>query len=165
MVTRSCGSCTKCCEGHLRAEISLSDGRTSWIGENEDRSFHKCDFLKQGVGCGAYDVRPLIPCKVFKCDWLTNPDIPESFKPDRSGAIFSTRTINGIQYMKLIESGRKLDSEVLSWSIQYALGNGINFSWRVLDNIFWLGSDEFNIMMDKDYPLLSVTNANGQNNH
>lgn len=162
---RSCGECTKCCEGHLSGEIKLSDGRESWIGQEEDGTLHPCGFLKLGEGCGAYSERPTIPCKVFKCDWLTNPSIPESFKPDRSRAIFSTRTINGIEYMKLIEAGGKLDSEVLSWAIEYALMNGINFSWRVLENIFWLGNEEFNVMMNKDYPLLSETNANGENNH
>lgn len=163
---RSCEGCTKCCEGHLRADIKLSDGRTSWIGQEEDTgNFHPCGFLKQGVGCGAYEERPYSPCQLFKCDWLTNPDMPESFKPSRSNAIFTTRTVNGIEYMKLIEAGRKLDSEVLSWAIEYILMNGINFSWRVQKNIFWIGSEDFNIMMDKDYPLLSITDANGQNTH
>jgi hypothetical protein len=162
---RSCGECTKCCEGHLRGDIELSDGRKSWIGQEDDGKLHPCGFLNQGVGCGAYEERPLIPCKAFKCDWLTNPDMPESFKPSNSNAIFSTRTVNGHTYTKIIEAGRKLDSEVLSWAIQYYLSRGENFSWRVLDNIFWLGNEEFNNMMDKDYPLLSETNADGQNSH
>jgi hypothetical protein len=43
--------------------------------------------------------------------------------------------------------------------------NGLNFSWRVQKNIFWIGSEDFNIMMDKDYPLLSTTEANGKDTH
>jgi hypothetical protein len=80
--------------------------------------------------------------------------MPNSFKPSRAGAIFTTRTVNGVEYTKIIEAGRKLDSEVLSWAISYALVNELNLAWTVLDNIFWIGSEEFNEMMDKDYPLL-----------
>ena len=59
----------------------------------------------------------------------------------------------------LIEAGRKLDSEVLSWAISKYLESGENFAWRVLSNIFWIGSEEFNNMMAEDYPLLDL---NGQ---
>jgi len=157
---RSCEGCTKCCEGHLRATIKGHE-----MGSDNYGELKPCIFVEIGKGCGDYEDRPMNPCKIFKCDWLTNPDMPESFKPSRSNAIFTTRTVNGIQYMKLIEAGKKLDSEVLSWAIEHALMNGINFSWRVLSNIFWIGSEDFNIMMDKDYPLLSVTNADGENTH
>lgn len=157
---RSCQDCTKCCEGHLRADI-----KGNFMGVKDDGTVQPCIFVSRGSGCNDYENRPINPCRVFKCDWLTNEQMPESFKPNRSNAIFTTRTVNGIEYMKLIEAGRKLDSEVLSWAIEYALMNNINFSWRVLDNIFWIGSEEFNEMMNKDYPLLSVTNANGENLH
>jgi len=146
---RSCDNCTKCCDGYMRAEIA---GKTMGIGE--DGLPVPCQFVKTGEGCGNYENRPLIPCQVFKCDWLTNEQMPESFKPSRSNAIFSTRTIRDVEYTMLIEAGRKLDSEVLSWAISDALANGKNFAWRVLGNIFWIGSEEFNNMMDEDYPLL-----------
>jgi len=152
---RSCESCTKCCEGYLKADIKLKNDKTSWMGPNDDITPHACSFLKPGIGCGAYEDRPVNPCVVFRCDYLTNPDMPESFKPNRSNAIFSTRTIKGVEYTMLIEAGRKMDSEVLSWAISYHLANGTNFAWRVLSNIFWIGDEEFNRMMDEDYPLLN----------
>jgi hypothetical protein len=151
---RSCGDCTKCCEGHLRADIKLKDGSAPVFMGIDEVGRKPCSFVNVGKGCGVYEKRPDVPCAVFKCDWLTNPDMPESFKPSRSNAIFTTRTIRGVEYTKLIEAGSKLDSEVLSWGFEYHLANGINFSWNVLDNIFWLGSEEFNGMMDEDYPLL-----------
>ena len=132
------------------------------MGQDEQGNIKPCIFVEIGKGCGDYEDRPVNPCKIFKCDWLTNPNMPESFKPSNSGAIFTTRTVNNIEYIKLIEAGHKLDSEVLSWAIEYSLINGINFSWRVLSNIFWIGSEEFNVMMDKDYPLLLKNNANTQ---
>jgi len=64
----------------------------------------------------------------------------------------------------LLEAGRKLDSEVLSWAISDALANGKNIAWRVLGNIFWIGSEEFNNMMDEDYPLLSQA-SHGKDTH
>ena len=162
---RTCENCTKCCEGHLRADIKLKDGRESWIGMKDDKSFHPCLFVQQGVGCTTHDIRPINPCALFKCDWLTNEQMPDSFKPNRSNAIFTTRTIKGIEYTMLIEAGRKLDSEVLSWAIEYHLANGSNFAWRVLDNIFWVGSEEFNNMMNEDYPLLEQGTAIGEDKH
>jgi hypothetical protein len=146
---RSCEGCTKCCEGHLRADI-----KGNFMGMQDDGKIVPCPFVKVGEGCGSYEDRPVSPCKIFQCDWLTNEQIPESFKPSRSNSIFTTRTIRGVEYTMLIEAGRKLDSEVLSWAISDALANGKNFAWRVLGNIFWVGSEEFNNMMDEDYPLL-----------
>ena len=159
---RSCENCSKCCEGHLRADIKLKDGRESWMGMRDDKSLSPCSFVQSGQGCQVYSLRPTNPCAIFKCDWLTNEAMPESFKPNRSNAIFTTRTIRDIEYTMLIEAGRKLDSEVLSWAISHHLANGSNFAWRVLDNIFWIGSEEFNKMMDEDYPLLQQGTAIGE---
>ena len=155
---RSCHTCTKCCEGHLAANI-----RGQYMGKTEDGSIKPCPFVNVGKGCTEYDKRPVDPCRTFQCDWLTNPEMPESFKPSRSNAIFITRKIKGIEYLKLIEAGRKLDSEVLSWSISYALLNNLNFAWSVLDNIFWVGNEEFNKMMEEDYPLLNMEENYGKN--
>jgi hypothetical protein len=150
---RSCGDCTKCCEGHFRADIKINN-EIFFMGIDEEGR-KPCKFVEVGKGCTAYADRPVTPCQVFKCDWLTNEQMPESFKPSRSQAIFSTRTIKDVEYTMLIEAGRKMDSEVLSWAISYHLAEGTNFAWRVLDNIFWIGSEEFNRMMDEDYPLLT----------
>lgn len=152
---RSCGSCTKCCEGYLRADIQLKDNSPVEFMGIDENGRRPCPFVKKGTGCTVYEKRPDSPCAIFKCDWLTNPDMPESFIPERAGAIFTTRIMKGIEYTMLIEAGQKLDSEVLSWAISDALANGKNLAWRVLENIFWVGSDDFNKMMDQDYPIIS----------
>jgi hypothetical protein len=161
---RSCGDCTKCCEGHLRADIKLKDGSDPVFMGQDENGFKPCPFVTVGKGCGVYEKRPDNPCAIFKCDWLTDESMPESFRPNRANAIFTTRTIKGIEYTMLLEAGRKLDSEVLSWAISKHLADGTNFAWRVLTNIFWIGSEEFNNMMDEDYPLLAET-SHGQNTH
>ena len=147
---RSCESCTKCCEGHLRADI-----KGNFMGMADDGSIVPCIFVKVGEGCNSYSDRPVNPCQIFKCDYLTDPTMPDSFKPSRSNAIFTTRKIKDIEYTMLIEAGRKLDSEVLSWAIEKHLLEGTNFAWRVLGNIFWIGNEEFNKMMAEDYPLVN----------
>ena len=148
---RSCGECTKCCEGHLAADI-----RGNYMGILPDGSKKPCVFLQLNKGCGEYEKRPVDPCRTFQCDWLTNPDMPESFKPSRSHAIAITRKVNNVEYTKILEAGRKLDSEVLSWYISDALEKGYNLAWSVFDNMFWIGNEEFNDMMEKDYPLLKT---------
>jgi hypothetical protein len=157
---RTCENCTKCCEGHLRADI-----KGNFMGMKDDGTIQPCIFVKVGEGCGDYEGRPVAPCKIFQCDWLTNPEMPDTFKPSRSNTIFTTRTIKGIEYTMLIEAGRKMDSEVLSWAISYHLEKGTNFAWRVLGNIFWIGSEEFNMMMAEDYPLLSEGTNIGKDTH
>ncbi len=156
---RSCGECTKCCEGYLRADI-----RGHFMGMNEDETIQPCFFLDKNKGCGDYENRPINPCQVFQCDWLTDQTMPETFRPNRANAIFTTRSIRGIEYTMLLEAGRKLDSEVLSWAIEKHLSNNTNFAWRVLKNIFWIGSEEFNNMMNEDYPLLGQT-SHGKDTH
>lgn len=151
---RSCGTCTKCCEGYLKADI-----KGKMMGIDDEGKVVPCQFVKIGEGCGSYADRPVSPCQIFKCDWLTNEQMPETFKPSISNSIFTTRTIRGVEYTMLIEAGRKLDAEVLSWAISYHLENGSNFAWRVLGNIFWIGSEEFNKMMDEDYPLLEPSHG------
>jgi hypothetical protein len=149
---RSCEGCTKCCEGHLRAELGVEK---FFMGINDEGVRVPCPFVKIGEGCGVYESRPVSPCQTFKCDYLTDASMPESFKPSRSNTIFTTRTIKGIEYTMLIEAGNKLDSEVLSWAISKHLEEGTNFAWRVLRNIFWIGDEAFNNMMAEDYPLLT----------
>ena len=124
------------------------------MGMMPDKTIKPCVFVELGKGCKEYEKRPVDPCRTFKCDWLTNPDIPESFKPSRSNSIIITRKVNGVEYTRLLEAGKKLDSEVLSWTVSYALANNLNLAWLVLENIFWIGDQEFNDMMDKDYPML-----------
>ena len=158
---RSCEGCTKCCEGHLRAELGTEK---YFMGINDEGVRVPCPFVKIGEGCGVYEARPVSPCQTFRCDYLTDETMPESFKPSISQAIFSTRKIKDVEYTMLIEAGRKLDSEVLSWAIEKHLSEGTNFAWRVLGNIFWIGSEEFNNMMAEDYPLLSQS-SHGQDSH
>lgn len=134
---RECGSCTKCCEGYLQ-------------GSALDKNFyegHPCHFVSIGKGCTVYSKRPQHPCVSFKCEWLYNLEIPEWMKPNKINAIIKFDSINDIPYLSVIEAGEILQSKVLSWLIQFALNNKINFLWQVESGFSWIGSPEFHQVM------------------
>lgn len=139
MSKRSCGSCTKCCEGWLSGEAL---GHKFYPGK-------PCHFIAIGKGCSVYAKRPQEPCVFYKCGWISNEDIPEWMKPSDINAIVDFRTINDIEYLKVTEAGSVLDSKVLSWLIQYALTKQLNFVWMINGNESWFGSPEFNQEMNK----------------
>lgn len=136
-VKRECGSCTKCCEGWITGEA---------LGYKFDLG-KPCHFIAIGKGCTVYANRPKDPCINYKCGWLSNPDIPEWMKPDSANCIVSYKNDNGIIFMELTEAGQTLRSDVLSWTIQYALSNNINFVWTINGGANWIGSAEFNQLM------------------
>jgi hypothetical protein len=82
---RKCGTCTKCCEGYLIANI-----RGNPIGNGKP-----CIFVEIGKGCKDYENRPQEPCKSFECGWITIDEMPEEFKPSMSGVIMSRYENNG----------------------------------------------------------------------
>ena len=130
---RTCGTCTKCCEGYLSGEAF---GHTFYPGK-------PCHFIAIGKGCSIYDKRPQDPCVSYKCGWLTSEDIPEWMKPSDINAIIDMRKIEGIEYLSVIEAGETLKSEVLSWVIEFAISKGFNLLWQVNGFKHWIGSPEF----------------------
>lgn len=150
-MTRSCGSCTKCCEGFLRAEVKGPRGFT--MGEIKDGDVHNpkpCPFVIKGKGCKQYLIRPKDPCKIFKCEWLINEDMPDNMRPDLSDSITIQQTTpNGIPYLFLTDAGRQLDSRVLSWHIIYAMNKGFNFAWKINGAVDYIGRPDFCQAMEK----------------
>ena len=132
---RSCNGCTKCCEGYLSAEIN----------EKKVDKNNPCYLVNIGKGCNDYENRPELPCKVFQCEWLVNELIPENLKPSKSNTIILKRYTDQNTYLELIEAGEKLNSEVLTWAIQYALedNDNSNILWNIDDKKHWLGNDNF----------------------
>lgn len=111
-----------------------------------------CIFVNIEIGCKDYYNRPEDPCKKFKCQWITNEDIPENLKPNLSMAlpIKGKTQNNNIDYLMLVEAGDKIDPAALSWYIGYALSNNINFAWKVNGFFKWMGSPEFRLDMEKE---------------
>lgn len=133
MSKRSCGDCTKCCEGWLSGEAL---GHKFYLGR-------PCHFLAIGKGCTIYAKRPKEPCQTYKCGWLQSEDIPEWMKPSEINAIIDFCNINEIPYLRVKEAGEVLSSKVLTWIIQYALRNKLNLYWEVNGGANYSGSPEF----------------------
>jgi hypothetical protein len=130
---RECGTCTKCCEGYLVGEAlghSFSSGKP-------------CHFVAIGTGCTVYSKRPKDPCVEYKCDWLTNLDIPEWLKPNMSNVIIDQRTFENFSYLYMHEAGSVVSSKVLNWFIQYVLNNQLNAVWQIEGGENYIGTKEF----------------------
>ena len=137
--SRACGECTACCQGWLTADIN---GHKMYPGRP---CFYSCQ-----KGCSIYDERPRDPCQTFECAWKSSPAfIPEWMRPDRIGAIAVTQSTNGVDYVSLIECGKKLDSAVLSWFFQQMMqGKLQNFRYTINGGVNFVGSKEFVEVMD-----------------
>lgn len=133
---RSCGNCTKCCEGYLEGTV-------------KEKSFYKgkpCHFVSISKGCSIYKDRPKDPCSTYQCMWKQTEDLPLWMKPSDVNAIIDKRkTPNGLQYISVNEAGFRLDSRVLTWIIEYALKSNQNLLWKVDGGNHWIGSSEFNV--------------------
>ena len=136
-MNKSCGTCTKCCEGWLEGEAF---GHKFYPGK-------PCGFVTIGKGCNSYALRPKEPCVNYKCAWLSNNEIPDWLKPNLSNVIINYNTIDGIAYIKLVEAGQTLPSKVLSWMLKYAIAQRLNIAWTIDEELYWIGSPEFNLLM------------------
>ena len=110
---RECGGCTGCCEGWLSVQVY----------EQYAQPGRPCHF-KCESGCSIYEDRPDV-CKIYKCEWLTNLDIPEWIKPNISGVIITKRKWSDGDYLEVLETNRKIDAEVLNWFFIYHLTTNI----------------------------------------
>lgn len=139
---KSCGSCTKCCEGWLLFTVNSIQ-----IHPNKP-----CYMLKKGVGCTDYENRPEKPCKSFKCAWLMIDDMPEEFKPDRCGVIMNYNFNGQYGWFVLTRSPNNPTAEFLQWAIKYANDKKQNIVWSIDSKTFWLGTNDFCKYMESLFP-------------
>ena len=136
---RTCGSCTKCCEG--------------WVaGQARDSHFYPgvpCDYLADN-GCSIYKSRPEHPCQSFVCEWLVDRSISYYMKPDKSCIILIRRKINDIEYVEMAEAGQPLSASALEWFLRaYISGKYDNISYRIHNHPRYIGTAEFITAMEK----------------
>ena len=144
MITkRECGTCTKCCEGHLMANVRGRD-----VGPGKP-----CIFVEIGKGCKEYDKRPKDPCKSFTCGWLDTEEIPEEFKPDKSGVIFTFRTTDELKipYMGIHSAPNDPSSKILTWAFINAASKPFNLVWELEKKGYYFGTADFCKEMKKVY--------------
>jgi hypothetical protein len=128
--SRSCGTCTKCCEGYISGGahgIKFGNGVP-------------CEFLALGHGCTIYEDRPLSPCKKFKCEWLKNNDMPEHFKPEVSHFMAMRK---GQNFIVLVTVGPNPNYEVVDWYKRWCSENKFNLAYRQDNRDYFFGDPEF----------------------
>ena len=125
MTQRQCGPCTKCCEGWVTAKIN----GVSIV------PLKPCAFLTN-KGCGVYEKRPPVPCRSFKCGWLSDSSpLPEHMSPVNCGAIILfDRKWQGRTIISALPTGPKIPQETLDWLMAYAQEKNIPLRW--FENVF-----------------------------
>lgn len=129
---RNCNGCTKCCEGWLTSNIY---GHDMYIGK-------PCHFVTSN-GCSIYNKRPEDPCKIFKCEWLINLNIPEWLYPKKSEVIILKKNINNLFYFEIREAGKKLSVEILNWILLKHINDQMNIVYYINGGKNFIGSKEF----------------------
>ena len=130
---KQCGTCTKCCEGYLGANIK---GHEMYPGK-------PCFFLEINKGCKIYVDRPKDPCKDFECSWKFIDEMPDEFKPEVCGVIMQLKENSGNQYFIIVKAPNEPTTEYLSWAVTFVRSKGMNILWYINDKSWWLGNEEF----------------------
>ena len=131
-MNRTCDGCSECCKGWLTGHAM---GHDFYPGK-------KCFYLQKT--CSIYENRPINPCQSYKCHWLASDDFPMWMRPDLCNALVTERrTQQGLQYFEVLECGEKMDAEVLSWFVIWALNNNKNLQYQVNGGFNKIGSKEF----------------------
>lgn len=108
-MSRPCGPCIACCQGHLTGE---AHGSKFYPGR-------PCAFISR-QGCTIYPARPEDPCVSFECAYKYMHSIPEWLRPDRSNVIFVQRRYEDILYLHGSDTGKIPIPEVYEWAQTWA---------------------------------------------
>jgi len=130
---RQCGSCTKCCEGWLQADIY---GHKMFPGKH-------CNFLKQSK-CTIYDNRPDV-CRDFECGWLRDDGtlFDEWTRPDIVNHILVFTRQIGCSWYEIVPAQETISLTFLSYILSIAKQHDINIKYRLGESFVLIGSDEF----------------------
>ena len=124
---RSCDGCTKCCSGALSATINIESRSTV----HELKPGNPCVFVQIRKGCGVYDERPKDPCKIFRCQYLVDEEVPEEMKPSRSNIILTVEEVlPNVEYVIAHEAGGTLEGDNLKWVRSLYDDYAVNAAWK-----------------------------------
>lgn len=134
---RSCGTCTKCCDGWLHAKIfdyEMGNGKP-------------CPLRIKNVGCAIHEdpIRPSL-CQIWKCGWLRDDGtlFEEWMKPEIVNFILIPSVEDNLEWYTLAKAGdEEINTLMLSYLIQNAINKNINFEYWIGKAQFLIGTDEF----------------------
>lgn len=142
---RTCGDCTKCCDGSLSG---VAHGIRFYRGK-------PCHF-KCETGCGIYKDRPQSPCIDYTCGWLDDKDfaVPEWMKPSVSNVILDIHPWgekdSGKAYLRVTEAGAKMDPKVMWWVFAFTQANRLSFGIQIGGGWNYYGDQEFIDFIEKE---------------
>ena len=132
-MTRTCGTCTKCCDGWLTVNVR---GHVAKNG-------NPCKFRGNGC-CQIYAERPSV-CREFECGWLTDTEevFEDWMKPEIVDFILVFSRVGKLEWYRLVETGKSIDTLMLSYIVQKVINKQINLEYWINDTQFLIGTDEF----------------------
>ena len=133
--TRSCGSCTACCDGWLQIEV-----RGQRI-----RPGRPCPF-RADHGCSIYEQRPAKPCREFVCGWLVGlSPLPDWMRPDKSDMIMlaANFTWRGLPVDVIVPVGARPKRKALDWLMQFSSANRRMLLYQIEGEWFAYGPPAF----------------------
>lgn len=128
---KTCGDCTKCCEGFLQSNI---EGHAVTIGQ-------PCFFLDQLKGCTIYKDRPHDPCVTFNCAWLEDKRMPDEYKPNNCGVMIRKGMLHDMEFFFLIPAPKNPSNEMIEWAKEYYKKDNLHYCTE--DIAYAFGSKEF----------------------
>lgn len=128
---RQCGDCSECCKWLYHT----INGHVKHPGK-------PCFYL--GKGCTVHEIRPQ-SCRDYNCAYIQGI-LPEWMKPSISGVLVNVEKWGPnreFNMLRVIECGKKLESEVLSWMIQYCRNTGTGLVYQLSGVWNYFGPNEF----------------------
>lgn len=128
-MSKSCGTCQKCCDGTY---VGVINGHLMGNGK-------PCFYLTKD-GCGIYEDRPELPCKIFKCLWLEYEDVPDYMKPEVSNVLTDIRSISdGERYMLLENQDDEYPAKVLIYAMNFCKERDMPLVYKYNGSFVFLG--------------------------
>jgi hypothetical protein len=140
-ITRSCGSCTACCDGWLKIEV-----RGTPVAPG-----HPCPYSITH-GCSIYAERPTHPCREFICGWLVGSSpLPDWMRPDRSDMIMlaANFTWRGLPVDVIVPVGDQPKKKALDWLMQFSAANRRLLLYQIKGEWFAFGPPAFQAEMSE----------------
>ena len=121
---KECGTCTKCCDGTVAGVIK---GHKMFPGK-------PCFFLGDN-GCNDYKNRPIFPCRMYQCLWLSDESVPDFVKPENSKAILDIEEFENVKYLRINKGAEKYNESLIEYAKDYANKNNLTLIWTDNNNV------------------------------
>ena len=151
---RECGDCNMCCKWLIYV-----------INNHVKHPGKPCFYL--GETCTVHEVRPQ-SCRDYFCGYIQGI-VPEWMKPSLSNVLVNVEKWGpeNKNMLRIIECGKKMDSEVLSWLLNFSRSSDTGIIYQLSGYNNYFGPDDFmeffksNIITVSDYKNPLWRDANG----